>query len=393
MNKINIIDFGASCSCDDNAQFIQSAIDAAEGGGTVVVPKGVYYTSTLYLKSDITLYLEDGARIKAVSDVSKYAENGFYDSFGQVTNSFIIAKNCENTSIEGKGIIDISGYDFLDYSITDEDRKLWGEYAGEIPARPNERIRRPILFDKCKNIHISDIKLINSPCWTLTFNNCDDIKISGITVDNDIRTPHSDGIHICGSQNAIITGCNLKCGDDCVALTCLLEESLICRNIVISNCIMQSSSAAIRVGHIGGRVENVLVSNVCIHDTNRGLAVFAGDNGYVKNVSVSNVIMDTHILAGGWWGRGEPFVICSANSSGVIDNVRISGLSAKSENIGVVAGNVTGLAITDSNIQIVNSDKRSLASSFDIAPNGKLCAENDFSGSFYAEQGIEIIIK
>ena len=79
-------------------------------------------------------------------------------------------------------------------------------------------------------------------------------------------------------------------------------------------------------------------------------------------------------------GKGEPFVICSANSNGVINNVRISGLSAISENIGVVAGNVTELAITDSNIHIIDSDKRRFASSYDIAPNGKLYAENKFFG-------------
>lgn len=390
MNQINIADFGAICSCEDNAEYIQKAINTVKGGGTVVVPRGVYYTSTLFLKSNITLFLEDGACLKAVSDVSKYAENGFYDSFGQMTNSFIIANDCENISISGRGMIDISGRDFLDYSITDADRKQWGDYAEEMPARPNERIRRPILFNNCKNIHITDIKFVESPCWTLTFNNCEDIKITGITVDNDTRTPHNDGIHLCGSRNAVITGCNLKCGDDCVALTCLLDESLICRNVVIANCIMQSSSAAIRVGHIGGRVENVLVSNVCIHGTNRGIAVFAGDNGYVKNVSFSNIVMDTHIRAGGWWGKGEPFVICCANSGGIIDNVRISGLCASSENIGVVAGNVTGLSITDSRINIVKSDKRKFATYYDIAPNGTLADKNDFSGEFYVEKGIEI---
>lgn len=222
MNKKYITEFGASCECKDNSEFIQKAVESMESG-VLVIPSGTFLTSTFFLKSNITLYLDEGACLKAMPDESKYLNNGFYDSFGESTNSFIMVKNSENVSIEGKGIIDISGYDFLDYEISDEDIECWGENAAQIPAKPKKRIRRPILFDNCTNTHVSNIKIVNSPCWTLTFNNCEDIKVSDITIDNDIRTPHSDGIHICGSKNAVITGCNFKCGDDCIALTCLLD--------------------------------------------------------------------------------------------------------------------------------------------------------------------------
>lgn len=141
---------------------------------------------------------------------------------------------------------------------------------------------------------------------------------------------------------------------------------------------------------MGGKVENVLANNICINDTNRGIAIFAGDNGYVKNVSVSNVIMDTHILAGGWWGKGEPFVICSANSNGVIENVKISGLTAQSENIGVIVGTVNNLTIHNLQISIIESKNRKYAKNYDIAPNGKIDKQNDFVGEYYIENTIKI---
>ena len=137
-------------------------------------------------------------------------------------------------------------------------------------------------------------------------------------------------------------------------------------------------------------MENVLISNICIYDTNRGFAVFAGDGGYVKNVSIINVVMDTHIFAGDWWGKGEPFVICSANSNGIIENIRISELTADSENIGLIAGNVRGVTIHDSHINIVDSSNRRYAAEYDIAPNGTLAVKNHFVGKYYTDNGITV---
>lgn len=50
----------------DDTAALQRAIDAcaAQGGGRVVVPGGVYKTYTLSLKSDVDLHLERGATLK-----------------------------------------------------------------------------------------------------------------------------------------------------------------------------------------------------------------------------------------------------------------------------------------------------------------------------------------
>ncbi len=55
---------------------IQRAIDAAAGGGTVIVPRGRYRCFTLFLKSDVTIVLETGATIVAADparDRGRYA--------------------------------------------------------------------------------------------------------------------------------------------------------------------------------------------------------------------------------------------------------------------------------------------------------------------------------
>ena len=49
-----------------NTQAIQRAIDAAEaaGGGTIVIPKGVFLTGAIFLKPGVNLRLEEGAVLK-----------------------------------------------------------------------------------------------------------------------------------------------------------------------------------------------------------------------------------------------------------------------------------------------------------------------------------------
>lgn len=46
-----------------NTSFIQKAIDACPAGGTVRIPAGTFVTGALFLKSDMTLFLEEGSRL------------------------------------------------------------------------------------------------------------------------------------------------------------------------------------------------------------------------------------------------------------------------------------------------------------------------------------------
>jgi len=53
---------------------IQQVIDKAEanGGGTIVVPKGVFLTGALFFKPNTKLQLQEGAQLKGSDDISHY---------------------------------------------------------------------------------------------------------------------------------------------------------------------------------------------------------------------------------------------------------------------------------------------------------------------------------
>ena len=88
---VNIKEFGANTANEDNAPYIQKAIDSLDCGGEVVIPSGVFCASTFFLRSNISLHLEAGAVLKAVEDAGCYLKNGLIDSFRKETTSFLIA--------------------------------------------------------------------------------------------------------------------------------------------------------------------------------------------------------------------------------------------------------------------------------------------------------------
>lgn len=378
-SKLSITEFGAIGDGKNlNTQAIQSAIDHCfkNGGGTVVVPPGAYISGTIELKSNITLYLEPGAVLKGSNNISDYVFNGFLHNEMGETLSLIYAIDGSNICITGQGEIDLSDCAFMDFnnlfgcsiSKSELDEIQFQESTCSFFKRPNQ----PLFFHNCNNISFNGISIRNSPCWTLTTSKCRNIKIHNLIIENNLRVPNSDAIHISSSKNVIITDCILICGDDCIAITGITDWDEISEHIVVSNCIMRSRSAAVRVGHLASKVRDVLFNNITIHESNRGIAIFAGDDGWVRDVSITNVNMDTHIVAGCWWGKGEPLVISAADSNGVIEGISISNIKAHSENGIIIVGskkNVKNIDLNNWRILIRESRNRQLfGKAFDIQP-------------------------
>jgi polygalacturonase len=65
-NDYNVVSYGAQADTTVlSTRAIQQAIDACSqaGGGRVVVPAGIYKTGTVVLKSNVHLFLEQGATL------------------------------------------------------------------------------------------------------------------------------------------------------------------------------------------------------------------------------------------------------------------------------------------------------------------------------------------
>ncbi len=347
---INILDHGArGDGLTLNTTSIQAAIDriAQEGGGTVLVPAGTFLTGTLNLVSHLTLHLADGAILLASPRMEDYPAQAFHHDEWGPTTSLIFACGCQDIHFEGPGTIDLNDEAFMDrtkakvgdHFTAEKLAQLSPEQFAQTTCLALARPVQPIFFHQCSGLSFRDLTLRRSPCWSLTFSVCEKITIRSMRIRNHLRTPNADGVHLCGCRDVVISHCDFICGDDCVALTGITDWSQPCEQVVITDCVFQSASAGVRLGHLQSKVRDVSLRDLRINDSNRGIALFAGEGGWIERVKVTRVHLHTRLTPGHWWGAGEPLIICAAEApSAVIRELHFEEITAKSEQGIVMVG-------------------------------------------------------
>jgi len=274
---------------------IQTAIEKcnAEGGGRVYLHNGCFISGTIYLKSNVTLEIENGAILKASNNLADFPNTiSNYPSYTgeMITNKMLIyAEEVKNISICGRGIIDGNG-------------DQWVEGPYETPSfsvRP-----RIIHFRACENIKISGVTLYNSASWVESYQSCSNLVIDGINVDSrankDIERPrfevargrNCDGLDLIDCHNVRISNCNINSEDDGICLKSFSPNES-CQNIVISNCIVSTNASGIKIGtETAGGIRDITINNCVVYDT-RGdaLAVMTVDGAKIERVNISNITL------------------------------------------------------------------------------------------------------
>jgi polygalacturonase len=338
---INIKDIGAIPDNQTiNTKAIQNAIDSCYriGGGTVYIPAGVFITGTVDLRSNVNLYLERGAELKGSADINDYR---FYQAPNYNVPAhygIIYAWKAENVSITGQGAINGNEEVFFDwqkakmiewggvqYTRQKEDFRKVESGIGDGPVEPKERPRQMVIFSQCKNVLVRDIMLTKSPFWTLHFADCDGVIATGLKVWSSRLTPNSDGIDVTSCSNVLISDCDIRTGDDAIAVTGYDHHfelpgfhgiRHLSENINITNCNLQSSSSGIRIGWLDqNSVRNIHISNINITHSNRGIGIFLRDEGSLENITISQVNIETRLYTGDWWGNGEPIHISAVRGN------------------------------------------------------------------------------
>jgi polygalacturonase len=346
-----------------NTIAVQKTIDACyqDGGGMVLIPRGIFIIGTVTLKSNIHLYLEPGAILRGSPDLNDYTP------YNQVHYGMIYAENSENISISGFGNIDGNGDTFFDltkakkiiwtgtnYTRQKENfRKVQDGGIGDGPIVPKDRPYQMFIFSYCKRVTVSDIFITQAPFWTMLFADCDGVKIDGIRLWTNMLAPNADGIDIASCNNVIITNCDIRSGDDAIAIVGYDHHFEIpgfnllrhpSGNIIVTGCNLQSYSSAVRIGSLDqNSVRNITISDCNITNSTRGIGIFCRDEGSLENIIISNLSIETMLRTGDWWGNGEPIHISAIRGKenvkmGKIKNVKFNNINCKAENGIIVFG-------------------------------------------------------
>ena len=294
----------------DDAAAIQKAIDqcSAAGGGTVLLPANhVFLAGPIELKSNVQLYLEPSATLKANPDESIYTLSAFGDNRGEGM-MWLYAKDADNISISGKGTIHGNGIAFMG-------KELGDSYELKPLADPTFDPRPHVLtLTDVRHLTIRDVTIREGAYWTVHLIGCNDAVIDGINLLNNLKIRNGDGIDIDHSKNVRIANCHITSGDDCICLKNRREfaEYGSCRDIVVTNCVMSSRSCAIKIGSENmDSIYNVMFDNCIITGSNRGLGIQNRDEGTVTDIMFSNIQLECRLWSDVWWGKAEPIYVTS----------------------------------------------------------------------------------
>ena len=270
---------GDGKSCDTAA--IQAAICACPKDGCVYLPEGVYYVTPLFLKSDMTLWLDDGAvilgdckrenypvlpgMIRTTDEGDEYNlgtwEGNPLDAFA----SLITAIDVKNLDIIGPGTLDGNAQN-ADWWVNPKvKRTAW---------RPNV-----VYLVRCENVRIQNVTVLNSPCWTVHPYYCDNISFLNLYIHNPSDSPHTDGLDPESCNGVTVLGTVISVGDDCMAIKSgkyymALNHHKVTENVVIRNCRFERGHGSVTVGsEAAGGVKNVRVSQCIFDGTDRGLRI------------------------------------------------------------------------------------------------------------------------
>lgn len=283
-----------------DSKAIDRAIDAAAnaGGGMVYLPAGNYLSGSIHLKSNISLYLEQGATIIATDkdpgsayDQEEKTVNNIYQDSGHshFHNALLWGENLHDVSIMGPG-------------------KIWGKGLIKDYKKDGKEANKALVLYNCRNVIIRDITFFHGGWFAILATGVDNLTIDNVKIDTN-----RDGMDIDCCRNVRISNCTVNSPYDdgiCLKSTYALGFARATENVTITNCqvsgydegslldgtFKREDKEAYRTGRIkfgtesNGGFKNIAISN-CIFDFCQGLALETEDGGLLQDVTISNITM------------------------------------------------------------------------------------------------------
>lgn len=287
--RIDIADHGAK---PDGRTLATAAIAAAikacadAGGGRVVVPPGRFLTGAVRLRSNVELYLAEGATLLFSTDPSHYPLVHTRWEGSELINysPLVYAYRERNVAITGKGTLDgqADASHWWDWRGTAHDlqgkaqtarpgarSRLVAMNAANLPLAQRVfgsagRLRPPLVqFYDCDTVLIEDVRLRRSPFWQIHPLLSRNVTVRGVDIMS--HGPNTDGCDPESCDGVLIEQVVFDTGDDCIAIKSGRNDdgrrfAKPSQNIVVRDCWMKQGHAGVAIGsEISGGVRNVFV--------------------------------------------------------------------------------------------------------------------------------------
>ncbi|WP_033569480.1 glycosyl hydrolase family 28 protein [Dickeya undicola] len=339
---INITQYGAKGDGSTlNTNAIQKAIDACQVGCRIDVPAGVFKTGALWLKSDMTLNLLQGATLLGSDNAADYPDAyKIYSYSSQMRPASLInaidktssaVGTFKNIRIVGKGIIDGNGwkrsadakdelgnslpqYVKSDNSKVSKDGILAKNQVAAAVANGmdtktaySQRRSSLITLRGVQNVYVADVTIRNPANHGIMFLENQNVVENGV-IHQTFDANNGDGVEFGNSQNIMVFNSVFDTGDDSINFAAGMGQSAQnqepSQNAWLFNNYFRHGHGAVVLGsHTGAGIVDVLAENNVISQNDVGLraksapAIGGGAHGIVfRNSAIKNLAKQAVIV-------------------------------------------------------------------------------------------------
>ena len=310
---LNVRDFGAAGDgVRDDTQSIMAAIMTAPRDARVLVPAGDYRIRNVFLKSDVTLELAEGATLRARHDRENLAYlpptvhgapgDGYAGTdalpLGTWEGESEVPMFCGILTGIGLSGVTVCGRGAIDGGANDDPDNWWHDPKRiRVASRPNM-----VYLSDCEHTVLAGVTVRNSPSWNIHPTLCRDFTMACVTIESPKISPNTDGFDPESCDGVHVAGVHFSVGDDCIAVKSgkismprVLRPA--CRHILIEQCYMHDGHGSVVLGsEASGGIEDLTVRDCLFERTDRGLRIKSrrgrGRDSVYRNIRFERIRMD-----------------------------------------------------------------------------------------------------
>lgn len=323
----NVEQFGAKGDGQTlNTAAIQQAIDACTKNCKVLIPAGVFKTGALYLKSNMTLEVAEGATLLGSERSEDYPLDGYiqYPYSTMVRPASLINalprdprqhQSFENIRIVGKGTIDGNGWKrnedsrdelgnplpfyrasdntrYMEDGILAKDQVEKAVARGIIVKDAYGQMRSSLMtLRNVKNVFYGGFTVLN-PAYHGIMNLETENVVMANTVHKTYDANNGDGIEFANSKGAMVFNNFFDTGDDCVNFASGTGADATKQPPqedawIFNNYFRRGHGMVVAGSHTGGWIQNILAEDNVSDGTDAGLRMKSTNfmGGGARNVT------------------------------------------------------------------------------------------------------------
>ncbi|ACS84017.1 glycosyl hydrolase family 28 protein [Musicola paradisiaca] len=331
---INITHYGAKGDGTTlNTTAIQNAINACNTGCRIDIPAGVFKTGALWLKSDMTLNLMEGATLLGSENAADYpAAYQIYSYSSQMRPASLLnaidkhhstVGTFQNIRIIGKGVIDGNGWKrdtateakdetgaVIPHYVKSNNSKVGKDgilASSQVAAAIADGLDAKTAYGQArsslitlrgvKNVYLADITIRNPAFHGMMFLENQHVVVNGVT-HHTYDANNGDGIEFGNSQDTMVFNSVFDTGDDCINFAAGMGKSAEHQEAtqtswLFNNAFIHGHGAVVLGSHTGAGIADVLAENNVMNQTDIGLRAKSATSigGGAHNITFRNNAM------------------------------------------------------------------------------------------------------